>query len=411
MSQKIKLNRYLKFSFSFLIFLIITSFSLTNSSVAHATSCSQLGISFSGMSGPFTQYIDHGWQDITITGLSQNLQYKVSCNGPSGVSELDATSDSMGVFQKSGVGSFGMRCWDEAGTHTMNLQFPDGSRCVLGSYEVIRYVDTIECANVSVTFTKLNGQTRPANSICFEADDIITWSARLISSTNNEPIANTDFILVADRHYGDHVSRGFVNFWQRTNDEGIFTFDETNFSSNTFIPLMYMDFTITHPDRSHSRIPSCTKTYLMARTDQCDNLQINVTDYDITNQEYKLCSQVPGKIADGVGEAGSPYAACVSCLGTQGKGIWTSIGCISTDGVGTIRHLVVVALGMAGGIGLLMIIAAGAMFTMSRNDPKKVGDAKDMITSVLIGLLFIVFSVTILQFIGVGILGIPGFGS
>jgi hypothetical protein len=66
---------------------------------------------------------------------------------------------------------------------------------------------------------------------------------------------------------------------------------------------------------------------------------------------------------------------------------------------------------MAGGIGLLMIIAAGAMFTMSRNDPKKVGDAKDMITSVLIGLLFIVFSVTILQFIGVGILGIPGFGS
>jgi hypothetical protein len=407
MNQKIKLNRYLKFSFSFLIFLFITSFSLTNTSVVHANSCSQLGVGFVGMSGPFTQNIDHGWQDIRITGLSQNLLYKVSCNGPSGDSDLYATPDSNGIIQRSAEGSFGMSCWSAAGTHTMNLQFPDGTRCELGSYEVMKYSDTIECANVSVTFTKADGQTR-LNSTCFEANDTITWRARLINSTNNEPVANTRFNLRVDRHYGDNRTERGLNYDKTTNAEGMVTTTINNLS--IFESQKYIDFTIRHPN-NYSPTPSCTITSLMTPINQCDNVQNNPIDDEITNQEYELCRQVPGKISDGVGEEGSQYAACVSCFGTQGKGIWTSIGCISTDGAGTIRHLVVVALGMAGGIGLLMIIAAGAMFTMSRNDPKKVGDAKDMITSVLIGLLFIVFSVTILQFIGVGILGIPGFGS
>jgi hypothetical protein len=114
---------------------------------------------------------------------------------------------------------------------------------------------------------------------------------------------------------------------------------------------------------------------------------------------FRLCSQV----------SSTDRSACETCL-VRDKGIWTSLGCIEFEGSSMIRSLIVTALGLAGGIGLLMIIAAGAMFTMSRNDPKKVGDAKELLTSVVIGLVFIAFSVTVLQFIGVTVLRIPGLG-
>ena len=41
---------------------------------------------------------------------------------------------------------------------------------------------------------------------------------------------------------------------------------------------------------------------------------------------------------------------------------------------------------------------------------KGIKEAKEMITSAIVGSLFIIFSITILQFIGVSILHIPGFG-
>lgn len=121
---------------------------------------------------------------------------------------------------------------------------------------------------------------------------------------------------------------------------------------------------------------------------------------------FSLCNQV-------IGDA--EKQACELCVsgqaGTGGaEGIWTAFGCISTDGSSTMRSLIAIAMGMAGGFGLLLIIGVGGMFAMSKNDPKKVGDAKEWLESIVIGLIFIVFSVIILQFIGVTILRIPGFG-
>jgi hypothetical protein len=65
---------------------------------------------------------------------------------------------------------------------------------------------------------------------------------------------------------------------------------------------------------------------------------------------------------------------------------------------------------MSGAIVLIMILAGAFMLSTSQGDPKKTQDAKELITSAIIGLLFIIFSITILQFVGVSILRIPGFG-
>jgi len=92
-------------------------------------------------------------------------------------------------------------------------------------------------------------------------------------------------------------------------------------------------------------------------------------------------------------------------------GIYTAIGCIGADSESIVTRLVRIGLGIAGGVALLMILAAAFMFSTSQGDPKKAGEAKELITSAVLGLIFIIFSVTLLQFIGVTVLQIPGFGT
>ena len=46
---------------------------------------------------------------------------------------------------------------------------------------------------------------------------------------------------------------------------------------------------------------------------------------------------------------------------------------------------------------------------MSRGNPDKVNDAKEQLTAAIVGLLFIIFSLVFLEFIGLDILGIPNF--
>ena len=92
-------------------------------------------------------------------------------------------------------------------------------------------------------------------------------------------------------------------------------------------------------------------------------------------------------------------------------GIYTAIGCIGADSESIVTRLVRIGLGIAGGVALLMILAGAFMFSTSQGDPKKAGEARELITSAVLGLIFIIFSVTLLQFIGVSVLRIPGFGS
>jgi hypothetical protein len=60
---------------------------------------------------------------------------------------------------------------------------------------------------------------------------------------------------------------------------------------------------------------------------------------------------------------------------------------------------------------MLMILGAALVLATSEGEQKKINDAKDQITAAIIGLVFIIFSITILQFVGVQILQIPGFGT
>lgn len=115
--------------------------------------------------------------------------------------------------------------------------------------------------------------------------------------------------------------------------------------------------------------------------------------------DYKLCDQVMGPQAK---------ESCISCI--DQNGIWTAVGCIPTDSVPMLQTLIRIGLLIAGGFTLLIILAGAFMLSISQGDPKKTSEAKEMITSAIIGLIFIIFSVAVLEFIGAQILQIPRFG-
>lgn len=106
----------------------------------------------------------------------------------------------------------------------------------------------------------------------------------------------------------------------------------------------------------------------------------------------------------------------MDCVGGDGSdpsyvgGIWTAIGCIPRDPETIVSVFLLFGLGMGGGVALLMILGAGFLLTVSQGDPKQIDTAKQWLTSAIAGLLFIIFSVTILQFIGYNVFQIPGFG-
>ncbi len=87
--------------------------------------------------------------------------------------------------------------------------------------------------------------------------------------------------------------------------------------------------------------------------------------------------------------------------------VQTALGTISTDPKQLVNTLLTIAIGIAGGIAFLLIVYGGFRLAFSQGDPKAVQEARDIITSAIVGLLLIVFSVFLLNLIGVDILGLP----
>ena len=113
------------------------------------------------------------------------------------------------------------------------------------------------------------------------------------------------------------------------------------------------------------------------------------------------CDQVPEDSQDD----------CLKCTGPADNitGFWTGIGCISTSPVQAVGELLRFMFGIGGFFVFIQIIVGAFGILVSRGNPKSVQDARDKIINSIVALLFIIFSITILELIGVKILSIPGF--
>ncbi|MBI2430777.1 MAG: hypothetical protein HYV39_02075 [Candidatus Levybacteria bacterium] len=88
----------------------------------------------------------------------------------------------------------------------------------------------------------------------------------------------------------------------------------------------------------------------------------------------------------------------------------SAVGPIDTDPAEFIKKIFTVLLSMAGGWAVYLIITAGYQLMFSHGEAEQVQEARDKITSAIVGLVFMLLSLVILRVIGVDIFQLPTFG-
>lgn len=103
----------------------------------------------------------------------------------------------------------------------------------------------------------------------------------------------------------------------------------------------------------------------------------------------------------------------VSPQGSCGpNNVETALGCISTDVTGGgntfFSSIIRITVGLGGGLALLLMLYGIFIITTSAGIPDKLKEGKEILTSAISGLIFIILSVFLLNLIGINILGLPG---
>ncbi len=146
--------------------------------------------------------------------------------------------------------------------------------------------------------------------------------------------------------------------------------------------------------------------------ERCDNAGGVYCTVDIPRSSYNqlfcctsqpLCESIGGKPSDTQSPSRALDIYCAS------GGINTAIGCIPTESGALFTTLFETAVGIAGGIAFLLILYGALMIIISSGHPEKIAEGREIISAAITGLLLIIFSVFLLQLLGVDILGIPDF--
>ncbi|OGM09769.1 hypothetical protein A2W13_01145 [Candidatus Woesebacteria bacterium RBG_16_36_11] len=98
------------------------------------------------------------------------------------------------------------------------------------------------------------------------------------------------------------------------------------------------------------------------------------------------------------------------CAGDDFK-IDTAFGCIPLGSQNEFFGFILTwGIGIAGGIAFLLMIYAGFIIMTSSGNPDRLKAGQELLTSAIMGVVLLIFSVFILRIIGVDILKIPGLG-
>lgn len=119
------------------------------------------------------------------------------------------------------------------------------------------------------------------------------------------------------------------------------------------------------------------------------------------------CSTGLGLICDL--DSGKPIALKPNQPPPPNSGVLTAIGCIPSEPRALIQGVLRYGTLAAGGIAFILMILASLQMITAEGNPEHLKEGRDKFYSAIIGLLLIIFSVLLMQVIGVDILDLPGF--
>lgn len=134
--------------------------------------------------------------------------------------------------------------------------------------------------------------------------------------------------------------------------------------------------------------------------------------------EDEVCCKRSGIVWPFISYEYAPEVSCMAanavangpCGSVTNPRCETAIGRVNANPSGIITVVFRLVLSISGVLAVFLIIMSGYKLTSSRGNPEQVQQAREQFTSAIIGLLFLVFSLVILQLIGTDILGLCYFG-
>jgi hypothetical protein len=153
-----------------------------------------------------------------------------------------------------------------------------------------------------------------------------------------------------------------------------------------------------------------------AGTQQCNGSASSCTCASTTNcvahsgscnHTLPCCTTGDSCSTNNICEGGTISAPSPLC----GGGVSTAIGCIPIFSQNDFLAFILRwAVGIGGGIAFLLMIYAGFMIMTAAGNPERLKAGQELLTSAISGLILLIFSVFILKFIGVDILGLCNLG-
>lgn len=124
---------------------------------------------------------------------------------------------------------------------------------------------------------------------------------------------------------------------------------------------------------------------------------------------YQTCD-ICGGCWDGETQTFPPdYNECKACI-EQADHKWTIFGCMPTSLGGFVQTMLQVVTSVVGGVAFLAMLYGGFLILTSAGNAEQLNAGKSILMGAIGGVILVVFAVFILEFIGITIFGLPGFG-
>lgn len=134
---------------------------------------------------------------------------------------------------------------------------------------------------------------------------------------------------------------------------------------------------------------------------------ITKSGYENTELPEEQENPAPPPVVNPGGNSGSSGFFPESC---GPESLATALGCLPYTREAFVSTLLSFIVGLSGGIALVLMLSATIQIMTAAADAKKLQSGRDLFFSALAGLLFLIFSVSLLRIIAGDIIKLPGFG-
>ncbi len=280
-----------------------------------------------------------------------------------------------------------------------------GEACTVKGFTLKNVRDTINCSSANFSITTADG--KPVRS-CVNAGSAVNIAINNLSYSNGSPVNASLKLFVTNSSIGS---------------DGLpITVSNGSYSGSTVVNTSAGSQLLQAQVGDAGAILCSSPTIPILPIGRCseDDQTLPPPSDNAESVPFALCQQVADA---GSTDPNSDYQQCLSCFGSGAgksvgegdkeapKAFWTAFGCVRVSKNGMVQDLLRIGLGISGGFVLLTILYGAFLLTTSSGNPKRVQEGQEMISSAVMGLFFVIFSVIILQFIGVSLLRIPGFGT